>query len=184
MPIVDTDIKIKLSTKSGSAGNSLAQADPNESLGKYISTTELSGTALHNLFDAMTGAANAGSVVDYRCVFVHNNHGSLTLQSAVVWLSGGDPAGGGVVTIAVDSTAASAIGSASAQALEAATDEAPGGSVTGLSYSAPSTSGAGLALGDLDAGECRAVWIRWAGNNSSAVTPETITLAVTGDTAA
>jgi hypothetical protein len=54
MPIATSDIKIKLSTKSGSAGNSTAQGNVNNSLGKYISTTELVDNSLNNLYDDIT----------------------------------------------------------------------------------------------------------------------------------
>ena len=71
MAIVAGDIKIKLSIKSGSAGNSLAQGDINASLGKYISTTEPVSATGNNLFDNVTGGENLASGVEYRCIFVH-----------------------------------------------------------------------------------------------------------------
>lgn len=181
MPIVASDIKIRLSVTTGSAGNTSTSSGP-ASLGKYISTTDVP-TGTNQLFNTITGTENAGSVVKYRCFFVYNSHATLTLQSAVVWLQGGDPAGGAVVTLAVDSTAASAVGSATAQALTAASETAPGGSITGLTYSAPSSSTTGLSLGNIGPGQCRAVWVKQAAQNSSAVT-ETVTLAVTGSTLA
>ena len=180
MPIASTDILFKLSIKTGTAGNAAAQPDPNASLGKYISTTQLSGTAANNLFDDITGSENAASTTDYRCFFVHNAHATLTLRGAVVYLSGGDPAGGANVAIAVDNTAASAIGSSSAQAAEIANETtAPSG--VG-SFSTPTTAAGGLSLGDIAAGSCRAVWVRRAAANTAAVNDETITLAVQGDT--
>lgn len=181
MPITATDILFKLATTAGAAGNSLAQGDPNASLGKYVSTTQVSSTALNNLFDNISGAENAASDVEYRCFFVHNAHATLTLQSAVVYLSGGDPAGGANVAIGVDTTAASAIGSASAQALQVA-DE--GTAPAGVSFSTPTTAGTGLALGNIGPGQCRAVWVRRAAANTAAVNAETVTIAVSGDTAA
>src|SRR3989304_3681462 len=115
MAIVAGDILFKLSIKTGTAGNQSAQGDVNASLGKYISTTELSGTALNNLFDDVSGAENAASDVEYRCVFVHNSHGSLTYQGSVVWLSA-EVGGGASIAIAIDDIAASPIGQAGAQA--------------------------------------------------------------------
>ncbi len=184
MAIAATDILIKLSIKTGAAGNASAQADPNASLGKYISTTQLSGTALNNLFDDISGLDNAALVSEYRCLFVHNNHATLPLYDTVAWLSGGDPAGGANITLAADTVAASAIGASAAQALEAATDQAPGASITGLSYSTPSTSAAGVALGTISPGQCKAFWVKRTGANSAAISLETITLAITGSTAA
>lgn len=184
MAISAGEILYKLSIKTGAAGNAAAQPNVNASLGTWVSTTQLSATALNNAFDNITGAENAASVVDYRCVFIHNSNATLPLTGAVVWLSGGDPAGGAAVTIAVDTTASSAVGAAVAQGLTAATETAPGAGVTGLAYSAPTTSAGGLALGDIPAGFVKAVWIKRAAANTAPVNAETITLAVTGDTAA
>lgn len=182
MAITASDIKFKRSTKSGSAGNSLTQSDPQASLGKFISTTEVPAT-LHGLFTQMSAADNAAKTAQYSCVFVHNAHATLTLTGAVAWLNGGDPAGGAVVTIAVDSTAASLIAASADQAKTATTITAPGTDVTGLSYSAPTSAAAGLAMGDIAPGYCKALWVCRTGNDSAAVT-ESITLAVTGGTLA
>lgn len=181
MPVASSDILFKLSIKTGSAGNSSAQADPNQSLGKYISTTQLSGTALNNLFDDVSGAENAASTVDYRCVFVHNSHASISLQNAVVYVSS-EVAGGTSVAIAIDNVAASAIGSASAQADQIA-NETTAPSAVGA-FSTPTTAATGLSLGTLAAGQTRAFWVRRTAANTSAVNADGATWAVTGDTAA
>lgn len=182
MPIVAADVKIKLSIKSGSAGNSLAQADVNASLGKYISTTEIVTATLNNLFSNVTGAANAASAVDYRCIFVHNTHGTITLENAGIYISS-QVAGGTSLDIAIDNIAASAIGSSSAQAF-VATDSStsPGGSAG--AFSAPTTSGTALALGNLLPGFCRAVWVRRTAANTVAVDSDGGTFVVVGDTSA
>lgn len=180
MAITATDILFKLSTTAGSAGNSGAQADVNASLGKYISTTAITDNTLNNLFDNISGAENAASTVDYRCVFIHNAHASLTMQSAVAYVSA-EVSGGASIAIAIDSTAASAIGGASAQALTIANETtAPAGP---LSFSTPTTAGTGLSLGDITAGQCRAVWIRRTAANSAAKNSDGGTLAVSCDTA-
>lgn len=181
MPIASSDVLFKLSIKTGSAGNSAAQPDPNQSLGKYISTTQLSGTALNNLYDNISGAENAASTVDYRCVFVHNSHATLTLQNAVVYVSS-EVAGGASVAIAVDNVAASAIGSASAQADSVATETTAPSAVG--AFSTPTTSAAGLSLGSIPAGQTRAFWVRRTAANTSAVDADGATWACTGDTAA
>ena len=182
MPIISSDIKIRLSVKSGSAGNSLAQADVNASLGKYISTTDITTAVANNLFDNVTGAENAASAVEYRCIFVYNSHGSITLENAGIYISS-QVAGGSVLAIAVDNVAASAIGGSSAQAFEA-TDSttSPGGSAG--SFSSPSSSGAALALGSIPAGFCKAVWVRRTAANTGAVDADGGTLVVLGDTSA
>lgn len=180
MAIASSDILLKLATTAGAAGNSNAQADPNASLGKYISTTEVSGTALNNLFDNVSGPENAASDVEYRCVFVHNNHGSLTYQAPLIYISS-EVAGGASIALAVDSTAASAIGSASAQALTIADEStAP----VGLSFTSPTTVGTGLALGDIAAGYCKAFWVRRTAANTVALDSDGGSIMISGGTAA
>lgn len=180
MAITSSDILYKLSIKTGSAGNASAQPDPNASLGKYISTSQLSGTALGNLFDDVSGDENAASDVEYRCIFIHNAHATLTLLGAVIWLQS-EVSGGANVAISVDTTAASAIGSSSAQAKEVANENTAPSSQT---FSSPTDKAGGLALGDIPAGSCRGVWVRRTAANTAALNSDGVTLRCEGDTAA
>jgi hypothetical protein len=179
MAITSSDLLVKLSTKSGSAGNSLT-GTPAGSLGKYISTTQMTDASLNNLFDDVSGAENAAGDVEYRCLFIHNNHGSLTWENAVVWVAS-QVSGGASMAIGVDTVAASAIGGSSAQALEV-TDEST--APTGVSFSTPTTSATGLALGNIASGYCKAVWIRRTAANTGALDSDGGSLSFTGDTAA
>jgi hypothetical protein len=175
--IVAGDILFKLSIVTGAAGNAAAQPDKNASLGKYISTTAIAG-ALNDLFDDISGAENAASTTDYRCLFIHNSNPNNILQNAVVWMT--EVAGGANVTIATDNIAASPIGQAGAQAaLIASETTAP----TGVSaFSAPATQGAGLSLGNIGIGQCKAIWVKRAAANSSALSNDGVTINVAGDT--
>jgi hypothetical protein len=181
MAIASTDLKYKLSTTAGTAGDQNSQADPNASLGKYVSTTEMDlVTTLGNLFDNVTGDENAASDVEYRCLFIANAHATLTWLSPVVWIDS-EVSGGASVAIGVDPAAASAIGSSSAQAATIATEQdAP----AGVTFTAPTSKATGLALGDIAAGECRAIWVKRTAANTSAVDADGATLSVSGDTAA
>ena len=176
MPITSTDLLLKYSVTSGTAGNQGAGTAAG-SLGKYISTTQITDNTLNNLFDNISGDENANSVVDYRCIFVHNAHASLTWQAPVVWLLS-EVAGGASIMIGVDPTAASAIGSAGAQAVQVANETtAP----AGVSFSAPTTQGAALALGDIAPGQCKAIWVRRAAANSAALSNDGVTLRFQGN---
>jgi len=179
MAIVAGDLLFKLSVVTGSAGNTTG-GTPDGSLGKYISTTAITDASLNNLFDDVSGAENAASDVEYRCFFIHNNHGSLTLQGAVVWLSA-EVAGGAVAAIAVDGIAASAIGGAPAQADEVADESTP---PSGESFSSPTSKGTGLSVGDIAAGFCRAIWVRRSAADTAALDSDGVTIRVEGDTAA
>lgn len=179
MAITASDILFKLSVATG-PGNTNAQGDPNASFEDFMSSTQITDATDNNLFDDISGDENAASDVEYRNFFVHNNHGSLTWQSPVVWLSS-EVAGGANAAIAIDGTAASAANSASAQA-ETVADESTAPS--GESFSSPTTKGTGLALGNLVAGNVRAIWVRRTATNSAAQNADGVTIRVEGDTAA
>lgn len=176
MPIASTDLLLKYSTVVGAAGNANAGTAAG-SLGKYISTTQITDAILNNLFDNISGDENAASTVDYRCIFLHNNHGSLQYQTPVVYLLS-EVAGGANIAIGVDPTAASAIAAAPAQAVQIANETtAPAGVV----FSSPTTLGAGLALGNINAGQCKAIWIRRTAAVSAALNNDGVTLRIQGN---
>ena len=161
------------------AGNTTAGTAAG-SLGDQISTTTIPDATLNALFDDISGAENAASAVDYRCIFIHNSNASNALQNAVVWISS-EVAGGASIAIGVDPAAASAIGSASTQAATIANETtAP----SGVTFTAPTTAGTGLSLGTINSGYCRAVWVRRTAANSAALNNDGVTLSVQGDTAA
>lgn len=178
MAIIASDILFKFAEGTG-PGNTNASTG-NGSLGGWISTTTLSTGTTHDLFDVVSGAENAASTVDYRCVFVHNSHATLSLQNAVLWLST-EVAGGATAAIGLDTNAASPIGQVGAQALTVVDElTAP----AGVTFTAPTTFGTGLAIGTLAAGECRAFWVRRTAANTAALTGDGVTFSVQGDTAA
>lgn len=179
MAIAASDILIKYSVTTGSAGDSTA-GSASTCLGKYISTTTVT-TSKNGLFDNISGAENAASTVDYRCVFVHNNHATLTAQSISVYLSA-EVSGGAAIALAVDNLAASAKGGSSAQAAQIANEVTTPSSVG--SFSSPTTDGSGISIGDLAPGQVRAVWVRRTASNSSAVTDDGFTFGISFDTAA
>lgn len=178
MPITSAEILRKLTVKTGTAGNTTA-GTPNGSLGKYVSTTQITDAVDNNLFDDITGDENAASTVDYRAEAVHNSNASLTLQGTKAWISA-EVAGGASIAIAVDTTAASAVGATAAQLLEIATETtAP----TGLTFASPTTKAAGVTLGDIPAGNVKGLWWRRTAANTAALNADGATVRVEGDTA-
>ena len=175
--IVTGEILFKYSV-AAAAGNTTASSAA-ASLGDQISTSAWAGGAVNDLFDDISGAENAASTVDYRCIFIHNSNAANALQNAVAYLSA-EVAGGAGVAIAVDNLAASAIGAAVAQAAAiGAETTAP----TGVgAFSSPTTAGTGIALGNIASGSCRAIWVRRTAANSAALSSDGVTIACTGDT--
>ncbi len=176
MAITSGDIKFKLSTKSGSAGNQNAGTAAG-SLGKYISTTEITSAQINNLFDDVTGDENAAEDVEYRCFFVHNAHATLTLTNAFMWISA-EVSGGANIAFCVDSTAASAIGQSSFQAKEIGNESTQ---PTEPSFYTTTTKGLNIS-GSLQPGYCRAFWVRRTATNSAALNNDSATIKIEGDT--
>ena len=187
MPIVAGDIKFKLSTRGGSAGNQAA-GFPSLSLGKYISTSEITSAELNNLFDDISGEENAALDVQYRCIFIHNAHGSLDLGNVRLWISA-EASGGADIAIAITEIGGppswtSPINQAAAQAEEIANGStAP----VGLSFFYPDSQVTGQEIADpstLESGHCVAFWIRRTAADTAAMTNDSFTLMIEGDTAA
>lgn len=178
MAITASDILYKYSV-SAAAGDTTAGTAAT-SLGDQISTTAIADATLDNLFDVITGDENAASDVEYRCFFVHNNHATLTWENVVVWLSA-EVASGAVAAISVDTTGVTAKGSASAQAKTVANEQTAPSS---QSFSAPTTKGTGLAIGNIPAGSVAAIWVRRTAANTAAVNNDGVTIRCEGDTAA
>lgn len=185
MAITATDILYKFSV-AAAAGNTTGGTAAT-SLGDQISTTQITDNTLNNLFDDVTGDENAASaVVDYRCIFVHNSHGSLSWQSVVAWISA-DVANGVDVALGVDPTAASVIASGSTQAVTIATETDVPAGVTFTAYASGSAidiKARGLSMGNIPAGQCKAIWIRRTSANRAALNNDGATLRIEGDTAA
>lgn len=174
MPIASNDLKYRLS---GGASN----ADPNASLGGVKSATEMVDATLHNLFDVVTGDEGAAGDTEYRCLYVHNGHATLTLQNPVVWISQLTTSADDEVDIALDGAGVG--DGATTGVAETETDEqdAP----TGEAFSRPVTKAAGLAIGDLAPGQSQAIWIRRTVDpGAAAVNNDNAIITVEGETAA
>lgn len=169
MPIAGTDIDFHLS---GGAANS----DPNASIGGAISNTQITDASLHNLFDVVGSDEALAGDSELRCIYVKNNHATLTLQNAVIWIQSQTSSGDTSLEIAladegIDGTA------------EVVADEDT--DPVGEAFSAPATEGAALLIGNLPAQSVHAVWVRRnVGAAAAAFNNDTTVLRVKGDTAA
>jgi hypothetical protein len=169
MPIVEADIIERLS---GGSGNT----DVNASLGGAKSSTALTDNATHNLWDVVSSAESSAGDTEYRCIYVHNNHGSLTLQSAKVWISTNTPSADTAIRIALGTSAVN--GTEQTIANEST---AP----TGVTWSTAANEGAALSIGNIPAGQHKAIWIeRVISAAASAANDDSYVLSYAGDTAA
>lgn len=178
MAIAASDIKYRLTITTGVAGVAAAQPDPNASLGKYASTTDIVDATVNNLFDNVSGDENLASTIDYRAFAVLNTHATLALQSPKVWIAA-EVASGASVAIGLDP-----VGVAAATAILGATIANEATAPAGVTFSAPTTKGAGLAPASVPAGSGFIVWVRRTAANTTPVDLDGATFQVEGDTAA
>jgi hypothetical protein len=172
--IVASDIVYRLSV---AATNGDATAGtPATSLGDQVSTTAITTATLNNLFDDVTGAEAAAGTTEYRCIFVLNNHATLTLQNATIQVLS-ETGTGSTVTIATDNigiTAKALAGSPQSATIANETTAPTGVSAFG---SGP------LTIGNLGPGQVQGIWLkRVVTAGMAAVIPDSVVLRVTGDT--
>jgi hypothetical protein len=172
MPISSGEIVYRLS---GGAANT----DPDAALGGAMSTAGggvITTATLNNLFDDVSGDESASGDTEYRCFYVENTNGTLTLSAIKAWIAtasassdseyaiGLDPAGvnGTATTIANESTAPA-----------------------GVTFTRPTDKSGGLTIADLTAGSQAAIWVRRViSAAASAASSDGPTLRVEGDTPA
>jgi hypothetical protein len=143
MSIITADFVTRLS---GGAAN----ASGNAALGGAKSANAMSGS-IDGLFDFTSGAESAAGDVEYRCVYLHNASVTDTMLGPVVWISANTPLAGSALAIGVGTAAVN--GTEQTVANEST---AP----AGVTFSEPAAAGSGLAMGDLAAGQHKAIWLR------------------------
>lgn len=164
MPIISTDIKYRLS---GGASNT----DPAASLGGAKSSTD----APSGLLDTVTSGEAASGDIEYRAIYVHNAHATLTLEAAKLWIQANTPS--------ADTTLEVGLGTSAVNATEQ-TIANEGVAPSGVTFVAAADEAGAISLGDIPAGQHRAVWIKRIVSAAAAASNDTANLRVKGDTAA
>jgi hypothetical protein len=154
MAVTQSDIEFRLS---GGSSNS----DPNASIGGIMSSTEIVDDTVANLFDNVTGGEAASGSVEYRCFYIVNTHGTDSLSGVKLWIESNTPSADTVIDIALDPAGIGDGASTGVAVTPSPLDEltAPGGVSFELSP-LPVDESTAIEIGDLDAGEAQAVWVR------------------------
>lgn len=145
-------------------------------LGGAITATPIVTATLHNLFDVVGSAESSSGDTEYRCLYVQNDHGTLTLQNAIGFIN--------TQSVSTDTSIEFALGSSAVGGVEqTVADEST--APTGVTWTALTGSGNSQAIGDIPAGSWKAIWIkRIVGVGSSAYSNDNAIIEVSGDTAA
>lgn len=152
MPIIASDIKMRLS---GGAAN----ANVDASIGGAKSSVEVIDASLHNLFDIVSSAEGAAGDIEYRCIYIHNGHATLTMQAAKVCIQTQTPDSDTSVEIGLGAAAINATETAIANE-----NTAP----ASVTFSTAAGAGNALTIGDIPPGQAKAVWIKRIVNAAAA----------------
>jgi hypothetical protein len=175
MSVVASDMDLKYSV-AAAAGNTTAGTAA-ASLGDQVSTTPLTTAVIGNLFDDVSGAEALAGDVEYRCVFVCNNHATDTAFNVTIAVQS-EVALGASVALALDNIGVTARASASAQALTVANEStAPsGGAGIGAFGAGP------LTIGTMAPQTVAGVWVRrTVGASTAAISGDGATLRIAGE---
>jgi len=144
MAIVSSELKL---FHSGGGSNSTIAND----IAGDISSVELTDNTLNNLWDDVSGDESSPGDTEYRKCFFKNTNGSLTAQSTVLWIDTNTTSTNDTINIGLDPAGAGAAGADIANE-----STAP----AGVSFSAPSSKGTGLSMGNVSSGARYAIWVK------------------------
>lgn len=120
-------------------------------MGGAKSSTSIVDNTIDNLFADSLGTESAAGSIKYRAIYVHNNHGTLTALNSRVYITTNTPSTDTVFDVAVGTAAINAT-----EQTVADENTAP----TGVTWGNNSTYATGYALGDIPAGQSKAIWFR------------------------
>ena len=170
MAIAASDIKLRIS------GSSASATDPNGSYGGAMSTVSggiITTNVLNNDMDDITSAEASSGITIYHNYYYKNEHGSLTYISPKFYIDTQTNSGDTSVAMAL-------VDEAKNVATTRLTNEttAPGGSVT---FTTPANYAGGIAIGSLDAGDYRGIWVKYIVGSSASAVLDSYTLGIQGD---
>jgi hypothetical protein len=146
MAITQAELKQYITGGTVGAGNT----NVNNSLGGPITTTEITNASINNLWDDVSGDESSTGDIEYRTFAVKNTNATLTWFNVKAWIQTQTP-GGDDVSIALADEGVNA----SAETI-ANENTAP----SGPTFTAPSSKGAGLSLGNIPAGQYYIIWVK------------------------
>lgn len=124
-----------------------ANSDPDASLGGDMSSTEISGTALNNLFDDVDETEASAGDIEYRAIDIYNS-GDANAEDVTLWIDDETDSGDTQIDVGLD---------AGTQSI-ANEDTAP--SSPTITFSHPTSEGSPLSIGMIANGSAQRVWVR------------------------
>ena len=169
MAIAASDIKLRISGANASA------TDPNGSYGGAMSTVSggiIVTNVLNNDMDDITSAEASSGITIYHAYYYKNEHGSLTYISPKFYIDTQTNSGDTSVAMAL-------VAEAKNVATTRLTNETTAPS--GITFSTPANYAGGIAIGSLDSGDYRGIWVKYIVGSSASAVLDAYTLGIQGD---
>ena len=169
MAIAASDIKLRISGASASA------TDPNGSYGGAMSTVSggiIVTNVLNNDMDDITSAEASSGITIYHNYYYKNEHGSLTYISPKFYIDTQTNSGDTSVAMAL-------VAEAKNVATTRLTNETTAPS--GITFTTPANYAGGIAIGSLDSGDYRGIWVKYIVGSSASAVLDAYTLGIQGD---
>ncbi len=169
MAIAASDIKLRISGANASA------TDPNGSYGGAMSTVSggiIVTNVLNNDMDDITSAEASSGITIYHNYYYKNEHGSLTYISPKFYIDTQTNSGDTSVEMALVAEAKNV-----ATTRLANETTAP----SGITFSTPANYAGGIAIGSLDSGDYRGIWVKYIVGSSASAVLDSYTLGIQGD---
>jgi hypothetical protein len=140
----------------------------------------IADNTLNNLFPNVSGPQSTAGSTHFRCIYLFNNHATLALTNAKIWIAQLTSSSDDEVAIGIDPAAIGANSGINVTETDTGTS-APGG----VTFSTVTSSGTALVIGDVPAQSKQALWIRRIVNaGAAAYTNNSFQLQVSGETLA
>jgi len=144
-------------------------------LGGALVATEIVSNTVHNLFDVVPTLGAQNGQTGYRCIYIKNTNATLTLQNAVAFIL--------AATTSTKSTLSIGLGTSAINGVEQTISNKTTAPL-GVTFSSAVGFDFGVALGDLAAGDTRAIWLkRVIDADTNATSNDFGSISVQGDTA-
>ena len=169
MAIAASDIKLRIS------GSSASATDPNGSFGGAMSTVSggiITTNVLNNDMDDITSAEASTGITIYHNYYYKNEHATLTYISPKFYIDTQTNSGDTSVAMAL-------VAEAKNVATTRLTNETTAPS--GITFSTPANYAGGIAIGSLDSGDYRGIWVKYIVGSSASAVLDAYTLGIQGD---
>lgn len=169
MAIAASDIKLRIS------GSSASATDPNGSYGGAMSTVSggiITTNVLNNDMDDITSAEASSGITIYHNYYYKNEHATLTYISPKFYIDTQTNSGDTSVEMALVAEAKNVA------TTRLADEETAPSSIT---FSTPANYAGGIAIGSLDAGDYRGIWVKYIVGSSASAVLDSYTLGIQGD---